>query len=164
MDLPRLHCSHSQQQNHQSQHQHQPQHPPQPQHSTQSHPHPHPHPHPHRQAAVGTSAPSPGLGPSPANSLRDAAKYHYQDLDQDARGGDNESAPKRQKRNKPTLSCHECVERKTKVGGRRFTLVSRAPFSSCMCYVEPSAPSRPSCPTASIATARSRWPYRVLGT
>lgn len=24
---------------------------------------------------------------------------------------------KKQKRNKPTLSCHECVERKTKVGG-----------------------------------------------
>lgn len=39
-------------------------------------------------------------------------------INEDARSEDADGEPqkKRQKRNKPTLSCYECVERKTKVG------------------------------------------------
>ncbi|KAM4064668.1 fungal specific transcription factor [Hirsutella rhossiliensis] len=109
MDLPRLHRSHYQHQNHQSRHQHQHQHQHQePQQQPQQ------HPRPHRQAASGTTAPSPAVTASPADSHRDGAKYDFQDLGHDAAAADDEPARKRQKRNKPTLSCHECVERKTK--------------------------------------------------
>lgn len=37
------------------------------------------------------------------------------------RDGDNPPPKKKQKRNKPTLSCEECVERKTKVGSETFS-------------------------------------------
>jgi hypothetical protein len=46
----------------------------------------------------------PSISPAPINSSIIASP---QDLDQPAK--------KKQKRNKPTLSCEECVERKTKV-------------------------------------------------
>lgn len=46
------------------------------------------------------------------------AKQEYTDQQstrRDEMNGETASERKRQKRNKPTLSCHECVERKTKV-------------------------------------------------
>lgn len=43
--------------------------------------------------------------------------------------GDDERQKKRQKRNKPTLSCKECVERKTKVG-RGLSSLLKTPFQA----------------------------------
>lgn len=47
---------------------------------------------------------------------------------------DGEEPPKKkQKRNKPTLSCHECVERKTKV--RQFSPHAFSHFVSCCLHI-----------------------------
>ncbi|KAJ6444292.1 salicylate hydroxylase [Purpureocillium lavendulum] len=99
MDVPSLHHprSYQQQQQQQQQHPHQQQ---------QQHPHQHQH---HPGGGGGGAGAGVGAG--------DGARYDY--------GGDSghegsslpvgdEPAKKKQKRNKPTLSCHECVERKTK--------------------------------------------------
>lgn len=52
---------------------------------------------------------------------------------------ENEPQRKRQKRNKPTLSCFECVERKTKVG---LLLSSKPWFSSSTACCSRGAPTR----------------------
>lgn len=59
-------------------------------------------------------------------------------INEDTRSEDADGEPrkKRQKRNKPTLSCFECVERKTKVGS--YTLL--ALFYACHDQVHPSRP------------------------
>lgn len=45
-------------------------------------------------------------------------------------GGDKGPARKKQKRNKPTLSCFECVERKTKVRSVHFSF-----YCPCFCHL-----------------------------
>lgn len=50
-------------------------------------------------------------------STRDYPDFKDED-DDDGYSHDGEHPKKKQKRNKPTLSCHECVERKTKVSCR----------------------------------------------
>ena len=42
-----------------------------------------------------------------------------------------QSPRKKQKRNKPTLSCRECVERKTKVSGHLLPLPPKPDFPPC---------------------------------
>ena len=71
---------------------------------------------PNSATSPATTIPSPASASYPRS--QDGARYDY--------GGDSgqegtlpavgdEPPKKKQKRNKPTLSCHECVERKTKV-------------------------------------------------
>ncbi|KAI1814314.1 hypothetical protein GGS20DRAFT_416396 [Poronia punctata] len=86
-----------------------------------------------------------------------------------AAGPSSEPLKKRQKRNKPTLSCHECVERKTKVG---FFLLSRHdlsfllspalypafPFHVIILYILP----WPSASSSAIQTRPCRITQRLL--
>jgi hypothetical protein len=75
---------------------------------------------------AGRNGPSPGLGASPDN--RDSSTA--------SPTGTAEQPRKKQKRNKPTLSCFECVERKTKVC---------MPFSDCLCRETACISSRAAC-------------------
>jgi hypothetical protein len=88
-------------------------------------------------ASSGPSLPSPAHAPHhpvprlhdphdthDTHDLHDSTRPEYTDEgDDNADGepeGDSTSRPrKKQKRNKPTLSCHECVDRKTKVSSLR---------------------------------------------
>ena len=75
-------------------------------------------------AALTPSSASTATFPSPnASSSRGhrLERREYADLDADAAMNGDEPSSKRQKRNKPTLSCHECVERKTKVSAAACT-------------------------------------------
>lgn len=76
-------------------------------------------------ASTAGSFPSPPAGPYQSHpglsgsgsrhAYSDSAGESHHD-DDDAGAADGDVQPKkRQKRNKPTLSCQECVERKTKV-------------------------------------------------
>lgn len=63
--------------------------------------------------------------PEPSSATTDRSSTVYRDARDDdlkSEDADGEGRKKRQKRNKPTLSCFECVERKTKVG-RPFILL-----------------------------------------
>lgn len=53
---------------------------------------------------------SPGITISPVTEISDLDGSSGNHVN-----GEGQSPKKKQKRNKPTLSCHECVERKTKV-------------------------------------------------
>lgn len=54
--------------------------------------------------------------PAPHGHNHDAESVDYRELsDERSPVNGDEPSRKKQKRNKPTLSCHECVERKTKV-------------------------------------------------
>jgi hypothetical protein len=67
-------------------------------------------------AVLTPSSASTATIPSPNASHRVRfERRDYADLDAEDAMNDDERARKKQKRNKPTLSCHECVERKTKV-------------------------------------------------
>lgn len=67
---------------------------------------------------VAAPLPPPGsasdLAPSPSTDDRTHGRDH-DDSQEEANGSGDMPRKKKQKRNKPTLSCHECVERKTKV-------------------------------------------------
>ena len=78
-------------------------------------------------SASGSGAHAHASYPSHASHAMHRAevgRFDYRDRDRDPSSGPSppgapvdgdEPAKKKQKRNKPTLSCHECVERKTKV-------------------------------------------------
>ncbi|POR39089.1 Zn(II)2Cys6 transcription factor, partial [Tolypocladium paradoxum] len=99
------------------------------------HGHEHEHEHGHEQhrrvaSGAGASSTTAVSSASPASAAHrphnghDAVRYGFgadasHDADADADAG--EPPRKRQRRNKPTLSCHECVERKTKVCIKRQT-------------------------------------------
>jgi hypothetical protein len=54
-------------------------------------------------------------GSASASDSRSAERDEEHDNNDDAGSVNAQRAKKKQKRNKPTLSCSECVERKTKV-------------------------------------------------
>ncbi|KAF7546606.1 hypothetical protein G7Z17_g8311 [Cylindrodendrum hubeiense] len=137
------HQQHQQQQQQHQQHQHQQHHQPPPQHPSHqlSHHSHHQSPYAASHAAPSSGAGGPALTPGSASStsvvtsptsvshrLPSAAgtgsssrHHHPSDYQQDTDDQDEETTlngdeppKKKQKRNKPTLSCHECVERKTK--------------------------------------------------
>lgn len=59
--------------------------------------------------------------PAPHSHNHDAESLDYRELsDERSPVNGDEPSRKKQKRNKPTLSCHECVERKTKVCFQNF--------------------------------------------
>jgi hypothetical protein len=60
------------------------------------------------------SPPSASASQRLSHSLARSGSDEYEDGPLDSQNGDGRPR-KKQKRNKPTLSCHECVERKTKV-------------------------------------------------
>lgn len=66
---------------------------------------------PHGDFAHPAGPPSAVTDNSESSSL-----VHPGDDENKSEDAEGESRKKRQKRNKPTLSCFECVERKTKVG------------------------------------------------
>lgn len=81
--------------------------------------------HPPSALTPGSASTSPASVSHrlPSASASTTSRHHAGDYlpdadDQDASTPVNGDEPpkKKQKRNKPTLSCHECVERKTKVG------------------------------------------------
>lgn len=59
-------------------------------------------------------APPSSMSASPTTIKNERGREYDDSLDDAHTSGDGR-ARKKQKRNKPTLSCHECVERKTKV-------------------------------------------------
>src|SRR5688572_6825743 len=61
------------------------------------------------------SPPSASRSHRLSHSLARSASDEYDDGSADASHNGDGPPKKKQKRNKPTLSCHECVERKTKV-------------------------------------------------
>jgi hypothetical protein len=63
--------------------------------------------------SVSTSATFPSPPTRSSNRRPSSAVESRNDSDDQVNG--DEPVRKKQKRNKPTLSCHECVERKTKV-------------------------------------------------
>lgn len=75
----------------------------------------------------------PARPPAPPSAVTDhserSSTAHLGDDENRSQDADGESRKKRQKRNKPTLSCFECVERKTKVG---FSLLSSRISRSCI--------------------------------
>lgn len=76
---------------------------------------------PQHPASVTSPTGSTILTPTSANTIYSSpssfpVKNEVDDRDGSIGAGDaSEPSRKKQKRNKPTLSCHECVERKTKV-------------------------------------------------
>lgn len=80
----------------------------------------------------------PGGPPSAVtdNSER-SSLAHPGDDENKSEDAEGESRKKRQKRNKPTLSCFECVERKTKVGHffgfLSFSFIFEAAALPCSC-------------------------------
>lgn len=85
------------------------------------------------RAGTNGHGPSPGLGVSPDDD-RDSSSASP------SATATTDQPRKKQKRNKPTLSCFECVERKTKVCGFSSRLLSR---SSSKCREKKAKKAKP---------------------
>ncbi|KAK6853551.1 hypothetical protein PG995_010363 [Apiospora arundinis] len=130
--LPQYHYQQQQQQQHQVQVQHQHQHQLQQQQQLPQHP-----------ASVTSPTGSTILTPTSANTIYSSPSSFQVKNEVDDRDGSigvadaSEPSRKKQKRNKPTLSCHECVERKTKASSGRpsVNMHTSRTFSSEFAFV-----------------------------